>query len=286
MNESKNVPVETDRTYYARRINNSIRSIDVYKNGTIIVKRSGKSVDRSVTGERGMITELSAKARARMLWVIMATEIEFRSMITLTYPIEFPVDGRTVKAQFAAFKQKYLRRYAGDYFWFLEFQKRGAPHIHFMVTRGNVFSQDRLWCAREWIDCIGLTDSRLYSTLIDRRLRDMSREASRFNSHDRVWEELRSTDGAKRYCAKYALKTSQKSVPTKFQNVGRFYGYSKAVKSSIQPIDTFSVDGDTLRDLLATEGHRVSEWDVLPKIIFGVESLDGVPARIENVDIV
>lgn len=55
-------------------------------------------------------------------------------MITLTYPREYSKDGQTVRKNRDNFL-RFCRREFGnpDYLWFLEFQRRGAPHIHLLL---------------------------------------------------------------------------------------------------------------------------------------------------------
>lgn len=257
-----------------RHIDGLVRGVTVYSNGAAIVSRSGVAGKSSGGGKRGMITHLSTKARARLLFVAMATSVEFNSMITLTYPREFPANGQMVKGHLHGFLVYYKRRYAGSYLWFLEFQKRGAPHFHLLVTRNNVFGPDRRWLAECWAKVIGLGEERRYCSLLDRRTHDMRMQVLRVNTHPSVWEQVRSAQGARRYVAKYATKTIQKDVPERYKQVGRFYGYSRDVKDRVEPLGSFTAEAEGIRQLLLQEGHKVSEWDFLPKYLFGVECFE------------
>lgn len=254
-------------------IDSLVTGVTVYRNGTTVTNRISVPTQGNNWGHRGAITYLTPKARARMLFVAMATSVEFRSMICLTYPIEFPNDGKKVKQHLQDWKQVFLRRYAGSYFWFLEFQKRGAPHIHFLSTRSNVFGADRRWLAESWAKAIGLSAERKFCDLFDRRTKCLRLLSLRVHSHPAQWQTIRDNKGARRYVAKYATKPRQKAVPLRYQNVGRFYGYSSDVKQRIEALDNFSIDADTIRNILSSEGHRASEWDFLPKYLFGVNSL-------------
>lgn len=68
-------------------------------------------------------------------------------------------------------------------------------------------------------------------------------------------ERARSTDGAKHYAVKYAMKMRQKRVPKLYRNVGRFWGHSRRVKP--KPfIKGVSVMGtDDLKRLCARWDH-------------------------------
>lgn len=258
----------------AEVLDNMVRGITVYPNNVAMVNRlTIPGASHNGVYRRGKVKELSAKARARMLFVALSTSIEFKSMITLTYPQEFPTDGKVFKGHLDAMLKSLVDRYAVSYFWFLEFQtRRGAPHCHILLTRPNIFGADRKWLALRWAEIMGIQEGRRYSSLQDRREKDMFLQTLRVNTHPKTWEEIRTEQGARRYIAKYACKPEQKVVPERYQNVGRFYGYSRDVKAAIKPIDAFQVDAEIIRSILVAEGHKVSEWDYLPKYLFGVKS--------------
>ena len=71
------------------------------------------------------------------------------------------------------------------------------------------------------------------------------------------------------YVTKYATKTEQKDVPPEFSNVGRFFGWSSEVRKTIQPGYTALISDGELRWSLREIGHRVSDYHVIPKYIFG-----------------
>lgn len=276
-NRKKFTPEEVEqfKRDRAKHYDGLVRGVTVYNNGTAVVSRIGVPTKTSGSwySRRGEVKELSAKARARMLFVAMATSIEFKSMITLTYPIEYPSNGLTSKEHLNKFLRSLTDRYGVEYFWFLEFNTtRAAPHYHILCTRPKVYNADRRWLAIRWAECMEVSAGRSYCSLGDLQVKDMWHQVLRFNTHPKAWEEVRKPDGARRYMAKYATKTHQKIVPDSYANCGRFYGYSRLVKASIKPIDTFSVSADVIRQVLADEGHKVAEWDFLPKYLFGVSS--------------
>jgi len=101
-------------------------------------------------------------------------------------------------------------------FWFLEFQKRGAPHFHFFVTHppGSAIHDPqaealaRIWIASNWYDVVGSNDIKHLSA------------GTQFDKlkHGR--------NGTISYAAKYARKAEQKKVPEEYKGVGRFWGVS------------------------------------------------------------
>ena len=122
-------------------------------------------------------------------------------MLTLTYPAEFPLDGQSVKNHWKRFRQWMSRNGANTGLWVLEFQKRGAPHFHIFIR--NPLNKDDVSLA--WYKIVNSGDPKhlLAGTKI---------------------ETFRHPPALGSYVMKYASKMEQKDVPTKFQNVGRFWG--------------------------------------------------------------
>lgn len=227
-----------------------IEAIEIYKND-VVVKRAGLNKNPPLA-LRGKVTEFSKASRRRLAFVASNTEIPLRTMITLTYPAEYPSDGKTVKGHLRRFLT-WLQRETEDceYLWFLEFQERGAPHFHILTDwplprdRGNKV----LWYAKiaqSWYEIVGSNDynHRMAGTRT---------------------ETLRSRDGGARYAVKYAQKMRQKRVPEEYQDVGRFWGHTRAVKPS--PRSTHRATEDDVRGML--EGWKyeppshVPVWRVL-----------------------
>jgi hypothetical protein len=151
-------------------------------------------------GKRGRISEFSA-ASARRLLFCARNFPGLSVMVTLTYPGDFPCDGRTVKSHWRRMRQWFLRHGNPSGLWFLEFQARGAPHFHVFLPC-EVPMKD---VAEAWYAIVGSGDIR------------------------HLWagtrtEALRNPHAAGAYAAKYASKTVQKEVPEGFSDVGRFWG--------------------------------------------------------------
>lgn len=151
-------------------------------------------------GRRGTITSFSA-ASARRLLFCARNFPSLTVMVTLTYPGEYPVDGRQVMNHWRRMRQWLVRNGNPAGLWFKEFQARGAPHFHvFMPTE-----VPKAAVAEAWYSIVGSGDLR--------HLRAGTRT-----------ERLRNPEAAGAYAAKYASKSLQKEVPEEFQNVGRFWG--------------------------------------------------------------
>jgi hypothetical protein len=192
-----------------------------------------------------------------MLFILRNTNVSFRSMFCLSYPGTFPTDGQTVKKDLNRWLTWFRRRVKGvPYFWFLEFQARGAPHIHIYLS-ARVIELPHREMATAWAGFISGDD------------RDTWDKVFAVHSHAKQLQDFRVRDGYIRYAAKYALKTRQKTVPPMYQNVGRFWGASRVVKDSVPEGDLIPIDDRSIEEHLYQTGHRAAQWDVLPKIIFG-----------------
>jgi hypothetical protein len=145
------------------------------------------------------INMLSPAARRRMMLTFRNCEA-LTVMLTLTYPREFPMDGRLVKRHWHNMRT-WLVREGIKGCWFLEFQKRGAPHFH--VFLNSRVKKGRI--AERWYQIVG------------------SEDLSHLVAGTRI-ELLREQHGASAYAAKYASKVEQKEPPEGFRDVGRFWG--------------------------------------------------------------
>lgn len=160
--------------------------------------------------ERGEIKELTRDSLRNMAFVAHNTLIQFDVMVTLTYPSSYPSDGKAVKKHLEKFIAWVLRVGVESYFWFMEFQRRGAPHFH-IFTAGGMLPKMKTAVSQKWFDIVG------------------SEDPKHLKAGTRV-EKLRRPDAAGRYAAKYAGKPHQKRVPDGYQNVGRWWGHSRDVK--------------------------------------------------------
>lgn len=155
---------------------------------------------RSGGGLRSEVTAFTRASKRRLLFTarnFSGLEI----MITLTYPADFPTDGRLVKNHWRRFRQWLIRNGAVTGLWVLEFQSRGAPHYHVFIRT----PLDRDAVADAWYRIVGSTDPkhRAAGTRIER---------------------FRRPAALGGYVMKYAAKASQKDVPSGFEKVGRFWG--------------------------------------------------------------
>lgn len=154
-----------------------------------LTRRSPTEDDPCSTG--GVITEWSRKSRSSMCRTF--AELDYcplvdsgrvPAMVTLTYPGDWEVvapDGASVKRHMVLWRKRFQREYgeAARYIWKLEFQRRGAPHVHLWMApptspgrSGRGFAQ---WLSETWAEVVDHPDHeqkarhRLAGTAIDVR---------------------------------------------------------------------------------------------------------------------
>ncbi len=120
------------------------------------------------------ITEWSRKSRAAMCRTF--AELDYTplvesgrvpAMITLTYPGDWECvapDGASVKRHMILWRKRFQRGYGepARYIWKLEFQRRGAPHIHLWMAPPQVAGRSGRrfweWLSQKWADIIAHPD--------------------------------------------------------------------------------------------------------------------------------
>lgn len=154
-----------------------------------LTRRSHTARDRDSAG--GVITEWSRKSRSAMCRTF--AELDYTpllesgrvpAMVTLTYPGDWEAvapDGTSVKRHMVLWRKRFQREYGepARYIWKMEFQRRGAPHIHLWMAppispgrSGRNFAQ---WLSETWAQVVDHPDPiqkarhRLAGTAIDVR---------------------------------------------------------------------------------------------------------------------
>lgn len=169
------------------------REIVVFEKGTPLLMTS-------LIPKRGIVTEFSKSSSARLRRTVNNTWCNWRAMWTMTYRTT-PEDGAQVKGDMRKLWERLRRKgylEANAIIWWIEFQARGAAHIHCLTTGWL----DKQWLATNWAD-ITDGDARVCTRV----------------------EALRNPDAAGAYAAKYASKKEQKIAPDWFGPVGRWWGY-------------------------------------------------------------
>jgi len=142
--------------------------------------------------------------------------------VTLTYPDDFPYDGRVVKRQFVAWQKRFVRQYGGlRGLWVLEFQDRGAPHIHLLMGMPQYLEYEDFcwWGFNVWSEIAGFNSQ--YGPIDTEH---HWRMGLRFNVSEMTYARAQKPVEVAEYLWSEAGKARQKQVPEGFVRVGRFWG--------------------------------------------------------------
>lgn len=175
-----------------------------------------------------------------------------------------------------------------DYFWFLEFQSRGAPHFHLGLS---IPAPQRTDGTRQelasWWAIIAEQGDWPYSCVKPRKGKLIQGEGSFtresvFRQHRRlkVWEDVHHSDGAWRYVITYVSKPYQKEVPENYRNVGRFWGVSSGIV--LGDSMRLSCSESDARQFISVLGRSMEHYDVLPKIIFHSYDITEMRGKFDN----
>ena len=178
-------------------------AVEIWHRDVRILRRS--NLAQKGGGQRGKISHMSKHAIQRMRWFLIncpdLDKIGQTAFGCLTYPAVFPTDGREVKQHLHAMIDRWRRRGISGA-WCLEFQERGAPHIHFVLTKAMAGPDLRAM----WFRIVGSGDYQHFK-------------------HGAWIAVAREPDAVARYLANDWSKRAQKTVPEGFLDVGRFWGH-------------------------------------------------------------
>lgn len=247
--------------------NTSLEVIREARNQTI--GGNGSRDNNQPLPKRGKIKQLSRKSLSRLAFLARETTVKMRSLLTLTYGDPYPNSGAYVKMHLNYFLTSLRKNYpAVEYLWFLEFQKRGAPHIH-LCLNFEPSDLDRHAAAFVWAEGVsrrwepmsllgGETPKRLFDNMF------------KVHTHQSQWANVKKVDGVARYVTKYASKPEQKLVPLEFQDVGRFWGASKGLKP--KPIvSNVDMTESELREYLLDHGRDMEKYDIIPRYVWLID---------------
>lgn len=187
------------------RVDNCLLTVKVFSRDVQLKFSSTKKppYGYAPVSKRSSIIRFSKRSAKRLRHVIRNSEDKWKAFITLTYPASFPCDGRETKEHLNSFLQ-FLRRKGIRYTWVLEFQERGAPHYHIIVS--DYVARNELF--ERWYKIVGSQDEK----------------------HLRAGTQIQSIKSKSHlygYLSNYIKKLNQKTPPDGFENVGRFWGTSR-----------------------------------------------------------
>lgn len=259
-------------SYWAElAVNYPITGLRVYNNGYCEIIRKGKPI-KGITGKKrgANVREFSDRSRKALARTVFATDVVFKSFMTITYPAVYPSDGKQVKSDLNRFLTWLRDNYETDYIWWLEFQVRGAPHMHILTTIKHPGKAGHNRFAKAWCKAQQLKPGVMHWDQKLHKSYELLLRCENFHRRPKQWEDIRKEDGARRYALMYALKPLQKKVPLRYQNVGRFWASSKGVGKSVEPLGEIDLDGDGLRAWLEYTDHSAKKMPFLPKNLYAV----------------
>lgn len=181
---------------------------------------TGPCLDASRKRTRGEVQSFSVGSARRMRRFLQESEARYLHMGTLTVGRDWsrdPADFRRAVDRWLGYALRELRAEHREHgeseqlasiFWFVEFQSRGAPHLHLFYTR--------------WVHWSGLAHR--WHKLCE-RFGLCGPDEHKFWSTSTRFEQIRGGyRGMLAYATKYARKTEQKQVPTGYEWTGRFWG--------------------------------------------------------------
>ncbi len=187
--------------------------VDEYKNGLKAKFPCDYQPDPPKEINRESFSQ-SPKSRRRCAFALGNAETNWIAMLTLTYRVP-PPDLKTLTRHRTRLLESIRKKYGKfSYGWFLEFQKRGAPHYHvFIGDDGNLGevirnSPDEYFQRRNTTVIRGDFEKdviRWWTRLV----RDESSEFANFQ-HGGIIERMKHEDAAGRYAAKEGSKRAQK----------------------------------------------------------------------------
>ncbi len=176
----------------------------------VVLKITGRRAGPGNGGAvRSEIRGFSHGSRRRLTHLVRNTNDLWNGFLTVTYPNEFPRDGREVKRHLNALCS-WLRRRKVAYIWILEFQERGAPHFHFLVS--GWLDKDQV--AARWTAIVNPV---------------FPSERAKMLAASTQIKAVKNPDEVGGYMGAYMSKLEQKIVPAGFKSVGRFWGASRTI---------------------------------------------------------
>jgi hypothetical protein len=216
-------------------------TLRIHKDSVIVeIDRGGIVAGKNETGGRGEILKFSYEAEKRMRLMLEDTADVWNFMAGVTYPAEFPTDGKRVKKNIHALKEWFKRQGVKDIAWCLEFQARGAPHVHFLLSS----DVDKEKFSAAWYKIVGSGD-----------LLHLAAGTS--------IEPVRSKEKARTYFLSYARKRKQKDVPENFKNVGRFWGCTRKAEELATYVYRYPTEEALMHGVVPVVeyyGGKMAEW--------------------------
>ena len=245
-------------------------SVEVIRKQTrLTIGPNGYSDKNDDETSRGKITHLSRKSLSRLAFLAREATAKMSSMLTLTYGDPYPNNGAYVKQHLNYFLTTLRKNYPSvEYLWFMEFQKRGAPHIHICLNF-DPNDLDRHAVAFYWAAGVAQNWEPM-SLLAGETKRRLFDNMFKVHRHIDQWQVVKKVDGIARYVTKYSAKPEQKTVPIEFRDVGRFWGNSRGLKP-VPVVSDVDMTENELREYLEAHGRDMQNYEILPRYVWLID---------------
>jgi len=191
----------------------------------VILKMTGIRQGPGNSGAvRGEIRGFTHQSRRRLTHLARNTADLWTGFLTVTYPADFPTNGREVKRHLNSLCS-WLRRRRVAYIWILEFQERGAPHFHFLISGWL----DKKEVAHRW--------AAIVNPIFPSEREKLLTAGTRI-------EAVKNPDQVGGYLSTYMAKIEQKKVPAGYKSVGRFWGASRNVQRLLSEMGAKTAGAD------------------------------------------
>lgn len=261
------------------KANSKVTELTVYKQDIrvkrVLLNESDKPSPGNNGARRGKADKVSQKSLDNLRFLVMNTYALFYSIITLTYPNDFPSDGKAVKKHLNSLLTRLRQKYGkNSYVWVVEFQRRGAPHYHIIVgidlaAMGDLVTKKRSsgkfyqtniqaenWLAETWNRVI--FENIYWQPNEDDRQKHLNAGVS--------WEVSRDQNGCAKYIAKYACKPQQKQIPDEYQDIGRAWGASRDVAKNVEEVAKISLENVPMGEEMVMTMLEKSEHAYMPSL--------------------
>ncbi len=213
------------------------REIQYYKAAARIVYHNPekkKSGDDKLQGKHkgSKIREYTPRTAVRLNLHLTEFSEKYKHEITVTYPAEFPTDGLIVRKHRHELLRRLKRHGVKNYTTCLEFQERGAPHLHVLVDEWVNFRELK----QMWFKIVGSGDPRHLEA------------GTSIN-------DIQDITKTRMYMSAYARKKDQKEVPEGYENVGKWWTSNESAKP--HEIDTCEY---TTQNEMNRENRQITRW--------------------------
>lgn len=176
---------------------------EVHKKSVKFIENTKSISSKREVACRGRVTDFTYKSMERMKYTLEDCLDSLNFVLVLTYPKTFPTDGLKVRRDREAFLRWLKRQGVTSYFWLQEFQLRGAPHLHMMLSK----AVNKYLCQLAWYKIVQSGD--LYHL-----------------AQGVYFDVVQDKEKLGNYFIAHATKQGQKELPENYNNSGRWWGCS------------------------------------------------------------